>query len=163
MYIIPSHRLRSRKMFKPSEQQVATAQTETQTKRSFGFWFAVIVTLIVVDQLTKFLAQKNLSSIFLNKNFAFSLPVPIVAMYAIYIAVMIVVLVYLLRSWPTLFRKEKIAWSFILAGGISNIGERIIFGYVKDFIPILTGIFNLADLFILFGLILLLINQQKKL
>ena len=56
----------------------------------------------------------------------------------------------------------------VLGGGISNIYDRVMHnGYVTDFLnvgigPIRTGIFNLADMTILFGLIVLVIIQALK-
>jgi len=44
----------------------------------------------------------------------------------------------------------------ILAGGISNIIDRLYFGYVRDFLDLNLGfVFNLADVMIVVGLILL--------
>ena len=54
-----------------------------------------------------------------------------------------------------LFRSLKILLSFILAGGISNVIERVARGYVTQFIDfqkvIPLPIFNMADIFILIG------------
>ena len=52
-------------------------------------------------------------------------------------------------------KKLKILLSFILAGGISNVIERVARGYVTQFIDfqkvIPLPIFNMADIFILIG------------
>ena len=52
-------------------------------------------------------------------------------------------------------KKLKIFLSFILAGGISNVLERVIRGYVSEFIhwteKINLPILNIADLFVLIG------------
>lgn len=55
-------------------------------------------------------------------------------------------------------RKLKVFLSFILAGGISNVIERVWRGYVTEFIcfdrlPILP-VFNLADFFVIIGWVL---------
>jgi len=53
---------------------------------------------------------------------------------------------------------------FLLAGTIGNLIDRIVFGYVRDFIQI--GIwpsFNLADVFNVVGILLILIYSKKKL
>ncbi len=66
----------------------------------------------------------------------------------------------------TLFHKELlrphvIAFSFILAGGLSNIYDRILEGSVVDFMnmgigSLRTGIFNVADMSIMLGLFIML-------
>lgn len=141
----------------------------------------IFVLLIGLDQITKQLVvwySSQLSHIrlgplvgvvpFRNYHFAFSLPVPIWAMYAFYGLILSTMLFYLYTSWQNLHLYQKQAWLLVLAGAISNIGERIILGYVNDFIYIYGGaIINIADIYILTGLICLLLydifaNQKKN-
>lgn len=123
-------------------------------------WYATIILLIIIDQITKLAASHLGWSIFLNDKFAFSLPVPTIVMYLIYIVVLVGISFYVSRTWLRFSNMQKLAWCFVYAGGLSNIGERIMIGHVRDFIPIANGILNVADLYILFGLILLLISQR---
>src|SRR5688572_8767871 len=122
----------------------------------FNFWIALVIIFIGIDQLTKWLATSFGWSIFFNDQFAFSLPVPTVLMYAIYAMVLIGMSVYVHRTWQRFSSIQKIAWAFVYAGGLSNIFERLVLGYVRDFIPIASGVLNVADFYILIGLILLL-------
>ncbi len=60
-----------------------------------------------------------------------------------------------------------VGFSLIIGGGIANIFDRIIYGSVTDFLYInlgffKTGIFNIADLSVTTGLILILIASFKK-
>ncbi len=62
---------------------------------------------------------------------------------------------------------QFMAVSLIIAGGIGNMIDRITAGAVVDFMNIgfgniRTGIFNFADLFITFGLILLLLGFRNQ-
>lgn len=62
---------------------------------------------------------------------------------------------------------EKIAYSLILGGAIGNFVNRLIYGYVIDFIDIkIFGydypIFNLADVFIVAGVILLIMYSWRN-
>ena len=61
-----------------------------------------------------------------------------------------------------------IGFSLIIGGGIANIFDRIVFGSVTDFLYInlggifKTGIFNIADLSVTTGMILILISIFKR-
>ena len=61
---------------------------------------------------------------------------------------------------------DKIGYSLILGGSIGNLFDRVCYGYVRDFIDIQIGeynypIFNLADSFIVIGVILLFISAWR--
>lgn len=61
---------------------------------------------------------------------------------------------------------DKIGYSLILGGSIGNLFDRVCYGYVRDFIDIQIGeynypIFNLADSFIVIGVILLFIGAWR--
>ncbi len=124
------------------------------------FWLLLTFVFILIDQLSKELAARLSWPIFYNHNFAFSLPVPDVLMYTIYFAVMCAIAFYIYRSWHRFDNLQKYAWCLVGAGGISNVMERIFSGSVKDFIPLASGMLNVADFFILTGLMLLLISQR---
>ena len=61
-----------------------------------------------------------------------------------------------------------IGFSLIIGGGIGNIFDRIVYGSVTDFFYLdfwgifQTGIFNIADLSVTTGMILILISSFKK-
>ena len=60
-----------------------------------------------------------------------------------------------------------LGFSLIIGGGIANIFDRIVYGSVTDFLYInlgffKTGIFNIADLSVTTGMILILIASFKK-
>ncbi len=130
------------------------------TFTKFNFWLGVVIIFIGIDQLTKF-ASSNLGwSIFLNDQFAFSLPVPVVAMYAIYAVVLFGMSFYVYKTWDRFEKIQKLAWSLVYAGGLSNIVERIILGHVRDFISVSSGMLNVADFFIIIGLVLMLISNR---
>lgn len=81
--------------------------------------------------------------------------------------------VYYVIQNKTLDRLSLIAFCCIIGGGISNVFDRIVFGSVTDFLHIdlggvfRTGIFNIADMSVTFGMITLLYasfknNKEKK-
>ena len=143
--------------------------------RSFVFWFTG---LVLLDQIIKFvvfrfvsvarhvvLNEEQILGIQLLKNFdfAFSLRVPEPIIFLIYIVVLAVMLIYIKNNFRTFDAKSILAWTFIVSGAISNIVERVIFGYVKDFIYIVGGgIFNFADFYILFGIALLFYIEFRR-
>ncbi|WP_113654407.1 signal peptidase II [Pedobacter namyangjuensis] len=76
---------------------------------------------------------------------------------------------YFLISNKNIPTKMQIGISFLIGGGIGNIYDRIVHGSVTDFLFIdfgifKTGIFNVADMSIMFGIGLLLLQSflQKK-
>ncbi|MHB8870892.1 MAG: signal peptidase II [Candidatus Doudnabacteria bacterium] len=114
-----------------------------------------------LDQATKhFVFKKQSALIFKNENFAFSLRIPTPLMYLTYI-----VLLTLLTNWFVKKQNKNILDKFgfvlILSGAVSNISERLFNGFVIDFIHIHTGVFNLADFFIMLGIILLFFSKDE--
>ena len=82
-------------------------------------------------------------------------------------------LIYYIYTNKELDKVSTIALSCIAGGGIANVYDRIVFGEVTDFLFInlggvfKTGIFNVADMSVTFGLLLLvyswfLASKQKK-
>ena len=126
------------------------------TYRYFGFGIG----LIIIDQLVKLWATTH-AQVFRNYQFAFSLPLPPVVMYFVYALILGVIIWYVKVHYRQFSELEGGAWLMIAAGAISNIGERLFTGYVKDFIYLWNGVFNLADFYILLGIILLFIVRGK--
>ncbi len=145
---------------------------------SFVFWFGI---LVFVDQLAKYFAFRFIKTesvisvsdvslfglqLYKNYDFAFSLPVLFPVIIGIYLVVLFVIFRYVWKNFTKFDSRSFVAWVFILSGALSNVVERIFFGYVKDFVYILGGgIFNFADFYILFGIVLLfsLEFRRKKL
>lgn len=81
------------------------------------------------------------------------------------------VIYYILKN-KSLDRVSLVAFCFILGGGIANVFDRIVYGSVTDFFHIdfggmfRTGIFNVADMSVTSGMIMLLvanfINKKKE-
>lgn len=59
---------------------------------------------------------------------------------------------------------RRILLQFILAGGVSNVIDRIFRGYVVDFIALKPfGIFNFSDVFIVISMCIILFFEIKEL
>ena len=75
------------------------------------------------------------------------------------------IIVYIIKNGPYSFA-EKLAYSLIVGGAIGNFINRLFLGYVIDFIGIIIfgyeyPIFNLADVFIVFGVLILVIYTWR--
>ena len=82
------------------------------------------------------------------------------------ILTVIIFLIILIISWLFFCSKniEKIGYSLIIGGAIGNLTDRLIYQSVVDFIDLNVNnyhwfIFNFADIFISFGITLLIINE----
>lgn len=116
---------------------------------------------LFIDQFTKHFVLKEQSAlVFRNDNFAFSLELPSFLMYLTY-----VILLGLLLNWFVKRENKKVldklGLVLIFSGAISNIGERLLNGFVIDFIHIHTGVFNIADFFIILGILLLFFSKEE--
>ncbi len=148
----------------------------TRRRVSFVFWLLLLFVFIFFDQYSKqiiFTRPDKLFWIghflpiihvtpFLNYYFAFSLRVPLVIMYLVYATVIFFILRHIvLHAW-TLGTVALLAWVLIIAGACSNVFERIWLGSVRDFLAIGTGIFNVADVYISVGVLLLLFHYLSQ-
>lgn len=84
-----------------------------------------------------------------------------------YILPLIGIILILIMGLKGKRKIHQFAYGLILGGAIGNVGERIIQGKVTDFIDM--GIknlrwptYNLADLFIVVGILLLIITTKKE-
>lgn len=78
------------------------------------------------------------------------------------LAVSVILLVWLRRN-PVGMWRQNLAFSLILAGAIGNVIDRLIYGYVIDFIDVYVNnwhwpAFNLADMAITVGAVLMLLE-----
>ncbi|GGI27873.1 signal peptidase II [Pedobacter mendelii] len=74
---------------------------------------------------------------------------------------------YFLFSKPNLPQSMQIALCFLIGGGIGNLYDRIVHGSVTDFMHIdfyvfETGVFNFADISIMIGVGILLVQSIKS-
>lgn len=146
----------------------------------------IFVASIILDQLTKVWAVnvlKDGSSIkiignFLrftyaeNKGAAFSILQNQRWFFIIVTIVMLIVLAYIYFKTKNLNKLSKLSIAMIAGGAIGNFIDRLMLGYVIDFIDVRFGsfynfpIFNIADSFVVCGTILMifliLFNKFEK-
>jgi len=133
------------------------------------YTFLIAVVVIVVDQLIKYLVlsrlyfAENISIIshylsltkVYNTGAAFSLFENSTTLLTIFsLIVSIVIIVYIIRRNTVIELPFLLAWGLILGGTVGNFIDRLMYGYVIDFIKldfIQFPIFNIADLSINLG------------
>jgi signal peptidase II len=126
-------------------------------------FFIISGPIILVDQFIKSLLYKQIINInyLCNKGIAFGVLINTTIQLLIN-TILLALLLYLI-----LFKKTKQIYSlipflFILGGGVSNIIDRLYYKCVIDyfylpFIPV----FNIADFFISFGIIVYIFQKKK--
>lgn len=130
------------------------------------FLISMVVFIILVDNILKIWIQNVGEISIISGILNFKVNQNTSAAYGIgsnstlmYVATNLVILGVIFKFMTTqngfVDRKLKVFLSFILAGGISNVIERVIRGYVTEFIDFGQAfsfpIFNIADLFVLIG------------
>ena len=138
----------------------------------------IIYTLIsglflFLDQILKYFARTNPNftfyfwkpwlgwEYFANPGIAFSLPVPnwLVILITPIILILFVGLISKSKKKTKLF---YFSLFLIIAGAISNFIDRILFSATIDYVRILTGIINLADVMIVIGAGMMVWREGKR-
>ena len=141
------------------------------------YFFSLSIFIVLIDQYTKYLIFYN-HKIFLNKDFLifkldfvknygaafniFSGSRVFLSLVSIFFTIL---LIYLILRKNTLNLFDLYSYRFILGGTIGNGIDRIYRGFVVDFINlniINFPVFNIADISINIGFIILLYNIFKK-
>ena len=128
---------------------------------------------LCLDQVLKYFARVNPDfSFYIWKNWlgweylenlgvAFSLPMPN------WVLILITPLI-LLGLFIFLYRKKNktnlfyLSLFLIISGAVSNFIDRVLFGVTIDYLRILTGVINMADVMIVVGVGLLLLGEYRK-
>ncbi len=147
----------------------------------------LIAVSLLLDQLSKFLIRQNVdqyseikligdyfiltnvenSGAFLGMGSDFSPFVKTIFLIILPVIVLICIMIYVYRD-KQIDKISLIGFCFIIGGGMGNIFDRIIYGSVTDFLFIdlggifKTGIFNIADLSVTTGMILILLMSFKS-
>ena len=97
-----------------------------------------------------------------NEGIAFGFNKQNVGNIGLSIIILVVIFNYIISQKSKLTKTVVVYLSFIIAGGISNVIDRIFKGAVFDFIKIGSfPVFNFADVFIVCGWLLFVINFIK--
>jgi len=122
-------------------------------------------TVHVVDQVVILRYVENTGG-FLGLGAGLPRPLRVTLFVAFPVAVLAAMLLYVIRS-PRIAAATLTGFAFLLGGGIGNLIDRLMFdGRVSDFINVgvgrlRTGIFNMADLSVMIGCLLLLLGSLR--
>ncbi len=141
-------------------------------KKKIVFICLLIISLILIDQITKCIVVNNfvekvgtfVASINLNINTGMALGLNEGNTKNIIITIIILILIinFAVKQKDKIDRKTAIALCLITAGGISNLIDRFIYKGIVDFIDLYGfPIFNIADVYIVIGWMLLIICVFK--
>jgi signal peptidase II len=155
--------------------------------RKLAVIIAILIACVACDQGTKSVAKRYLAEyetvsllgdgirLQLAKNYGTflslgsSMPAGVRnAVTTIGVGVLLIVLFGYALMTKTENRIATIAMAMLIGGGLSNLLDRVAYGgYVLDFLnvgigPLRTGIFNVADMFIMLGVALMLFSEQLQ-
>lgn len=96
-----------------------------------------------------------------NFGVAFNTPIPLWVVAPLTIAVLTGFVLWMRRQPPT-DRAARYGVLALLLGATSNLFDRLWFGYTIDYLRILNGIINVADMLVIVGIVMLLRQRQKN-
>ncbi|MBU0706990.1 signal peptidase II [Patescibacteria group bacterium] len=129
--------------------------------------------LFFSDRLGKLISQLNVNTnVIINKCFAFGyypnqgIGFGIQMNKTIIIVTSVIIILglagWLVHVWNKEYAMQAWGISFIVAGATNNLLDRIFFGHVIDYIKLFDwSLFNLADVMIVVGLIIVLLGLHK--
>lgn len=153
-------------------------------KKSGLIWLWISVLVLVLDQWTKNIASSSLElyvpnkitdffnlTLMHNKGVAFSLLADQSGWQRYFLSVLALVIIVWLLYW--LFKNrhtqklQNVSLVLVIGGALGNVYDRIMLGYVVDFIELhykgyYWPAFNLADSAICLGAVLLIIDAIKN-
>ena len=153
---------------------------KNSTKSNLSFIFIISIIVAVLDQVSKYLVNKNMKleetipviknffhiTYVQNKGVVFGLFYGQTSVFSIVtfagLAIVIGLVFYIIKNLDKLTFIQKLSYGLILGGAIGNSIDRVIYGYVIDFIDfrgLWYYIFNIADTFINIGIGLLLLES----
>jgi|SRR3989344_578049 len=154
----------------PNHEPVTSYQvTKIMRQKKFVFFLFSVLCFLILDQSTKaYFASRVFSfgpldvKLTPNSSLPFTLDLgSIVNLIIILVFLGVFIYLFFLKEYSS-----KIEWgpTLVLSGAIGNLIDRIRFGYVRDFLDVGLGfVFNLADIIILLGILIILIQQTPKL
>ena len=119
------------------------------------FQIIFVILLVLFDQITK-----SFFDVTKNYGAAFGLAINKWTLIIVSVMVLVICIYYLLKIKQKIVRYGLF---FLIAGALGNLIDRLMFGYVRDFIGIwIIPRFNFADIFNIIGALLLIYFLLKE-
>lgn len=130
-------------------------------KKAFPTSIVLSLVLLLLDQFLKYIIRREGGFYICNKGVAFGISLPEKFIWTLSLIIIFSLILLLFKK--TLLKKP-ILLGLILAGAFSNLIDRLYFACVIDFIDLrFWPVFNLADVYITVGVIILLyINLNHR-
>ncbi len=158
------------------------SQSLSQKKRFFPelipfYYFLLIIFGVTADQLVKSLAMEHLQgkpSIMIfsdiltfryveNTGIAFGFPLNGLFLQIVTASLITLLIWYFYRNFRTLGLLERTGFAGVISGALGNGYDRLLHGTVVDFISLkYFAIFNVADIVISIGALLIILSQFHK-
>lgn len=123
-----------------------------------------LFSLIIVDQLLKYLIlyKIRINIFFIKLEFYPNYKMNFYDFNFILILLILIMLTCFVLSYNS-FNKKNYGIIFLFSGIFSNVLDYLCHGYVIDYIIIrYIGVFNLADIYIMLGIIYIIFNMLKR-
>lgn len=129
-------------------------------------FFDQAIKFIVINYLPEdgFFVFNNILGLanFQNPGIAFGLAMPKVILYL----VVFLVLYFLLQKFRQELKQRNflvlLSLTLVIAGALSNLIDRLARGFVVDYLHVFTAVFNLADIYIILGIAVLIFMEFKE-
>ena len=127
---------------------------------------------MALDQVLKYLARTNPSvdidilgsvvgwQFFANPGVAFGIPVPQALVLVLTPIFLLALFVYYIVK-PSRSYRQLLGGVAMITGALSNFVDRMLYGYTVDYMQVFTSVINLADVLIVAGAILILVQPKK--
>lgn len=144
---------------------------QTRGKNITFFGFAFVSLFALLDRLLKTLIENTVFSNrifgwrffgferFHNPGIAFGIPIPLWLVIPITFFFLVALIIWVKKIKTSV---AKLAFFLIFIGALSNAFDRVTYGYTIDYLRIVNAIINIADLFVLIGIGLLVSHQSTK-
>ena len=139
-------------------------------------FYIITLLVLVLDRITKILVENFLDNKVINiiKNVFYLTYVKnegaafsILTSQRIFLILISLLAIGFIYYFVKKHNKTNIGYAFLMGGIIGNLIDRVVFGFVIDFIGVIIfnyhfPIFNIADSFIVVGAIFILFEKEKK-
>lgn len=141
-------------------------QKDHQLKKIFGGLFLfcldrVLKYLSLYIYTDKYLMTKIFGWVpFQNTGIAFGIPVPSTITIFLSIPILIAIVYFLFSEYKQDKNKIFLGLTVLFFGALSNLIDRVTYGVTIDYWMLGTGIINLADILIIFGIYSLFVHRR---